>query len=319
MNYYYFYLLLIPLFFYTQTLKAQIYLQYKAGYNFAAFNDDLGSPLAEIGTQDLTILEDGTVSEKTLFGTNGAGFSTAFSVGYLFTEHFGLELMLEYVKSPKLRLAEQNTLTYKAFHDIHTWRVQATPQFVVQSGGEVVNFYQKTGILLPFAGVNKSEGQVTDKEGTLARLYGYILRDQLPFEPTEELLSNVQTEVDIKANSYADFSYGFSSTVGMNVYLSDYFSIFGETTMTALTVRAKNTEYTQFDQVSTLSGLELLQNTLETLPTYLIETVYVSELTEQSNQADYNPNYNLQQAQEEVAFKLNFNSIGLHLGLRWEF
>lgn len=315
-----------------------LYLNLQGGYLIEAFGDDLDTPFrTEIGDDDLLIEEDGRTSFKALQGTSGAGATATFGIGYMFSKHIGIELQANYLKTTEVLLAQTQTPDYQAFHKTDGWRVSASPLLVLSTGGEKVSLYNKTGLIVPLTGVINSTVSIQDQRGALAPLFLPLFDLSELGVPTELLAAfladgtiKTNAAVDIEAETFGAFSVGFSSTMGLNYQISKNLGVYVEGNLISLSIKAAETTYKSSSVDFTITestnpllnpealNMLLAESPLET-PLYLSETTYVDELTENSNSQDTNPNFDPNQAAEELSFKNNYNAVGFQVGLKIQF
>jgi len=299
------------------SLNAQkgLYLQVRAGHAFQMTNDELGSPRAEIGQTNLMVPDTSTISEMQAVGTLGGGTNFGLTVGYMFGEHIGVELGVNYTIGTEVTMAEIQGATYNAYHRAKSVNLKLMPAIVLSAGpGHKVNPYARMGIVIPVTGVLKSDILINDDEGRLA---GLLLT---PDEPNPAPIQGFTSDISAKAESFGAFSLGGHAAFGINLGLNDNLGIFGEVEMIMLAVQAKKTIFTEFSNLTDASFIsEPLTQSLEDLTLFDIETQYVKEITQNSNHA-YNPNgTNPDQPGEELRFKTNYNSVGINIGVRYKF
>lgn len=284
----------------------RLYIETSVGFGFPYVNDELQSPRNEIGIVDHLMRADSSVSVKPVQGTLGSGWRFGLNVGYMFHRNFGFELGFNYVRSLSILMSRTNSPTYKAEHLLFSTRVELTPQFVFMAGIQKWGIYSKTGVILPFWGVVESDITVSDQEG---RVIESVVGGTFP---------EVHAEVSAKANTYAKFSYGFQSRLGVSYQATDWLSVFVEGSFSALSVQAKETVNHQVNIEFTNSVSGVVSNrTVDDFDEIDLRSVYVSELTENSNNPEYNSNVDASKPLEELDFKDNFNHLGASIGLRF--
>ena len=110
---------------------------------------------------------------------------------------------------------------------------------------------------------------------------------------------------------HGSFTLGFAATLGYSLNLSDKLSIFGEVQYQGLSVVNGSSEYTTYE----VGG----ENKLNDMDTYDIETEYVETLDDNSNNDNYNPNYDKDSAKEELAGTTPFSSLVFSIGIVYTF
>lgn len=284
----------------------RFYIETSAGFGFPLVNDELESPRPEIGIVDRLMRADSSISVKPVQGTLGSGWRFGLNVGYMFHRNVGFELQFNYVRSLSILMSRNISPTYKAEHQLVSSRVELVPQLVFMAGIQKWGIYSKTGVILPFWGIVESDITISDQEG---RVIESVVGGTFP---------DVHAEVNAKAKTYAKFSYGFQSRLGVSYQTTDWLAVFVEGSFAALSVRAKETINHQVDIEFTNSISGVVSNrTVDDFDEIDLHSVYVSELTENSNNPDYNANSDASQPLEELDFKDNFNHLGASIGLRF--
>jgi hypothetical protein len=213
----------------------RFYIETSAGFGFPLVNDELQSPRPEVGLVDHLMRSDSSISVKPVQGTLGSGWRFALNAGYMFHRNFGFELQFNYVRSLSILMSRTSSPTYKAEHLLRSTRVEITPQLVFVAGIQKWQIYSKSGVILPVWGVVDSEISVSDQEG---RVIQSVVGGTFP---------DVHAEVSAKAKTYAKFSFGFQTRLGVAYQANDWLSIFAEGSFAALSVRAKETINHQVD------------------------------------------------------------------------
>ena len=290
------------------------YMQYRAGYAIPVVTDDMGSPLEnEVGNGDLLITVDGKRSDKSIFSTSGYGFNTGFTVGYMFSKHFGVDAGINYVRTPKILDARTNTPTHRAEQHSQMWGLALNPNVVFTSGTSSFYVYGKVGMGLPLGGAINSEITIHDEEG--------LLYEFLKGEPWPPLLDKPVVDAQGKAKTVAKFTVGFGGTLGLAYELSERFVLSAETTFVMFALEPRKTDFTEFEtqvegftdeQIEAILGY---RPTLDDLPVYVKNLNFERELTETSNDAAYNPDYDENAPKDMRSFKQNLNSLSFNLAL----
>lgn len=250
-------------------------------YAALQFGYAMGSSTEMIGT-DFNQTSATTYSSKAVYGTYGSGIPISVNLGYMFTQHLGFDLGINYFMGStvtsdmqKSFLGDDVTTTSQGY------QIRILPQLVVSTGNEnSVNFYSKFGLVMPVAGETTFK-----KEGTT--------------------FTGVNTQsILVEGTSTGNFSIGFNGAFGANYSLNENLSIFGE--LQAINLRVKNA--TQTLTKYELGGTDLLSS----FTTNSIETEYVSELNENSNSSVDEPT-------KTLGSSTNYNSFGINLGIKYNF
>lgn len=316
--------------------KGRAYFTIKTGYTFPVAKTTVGSPKPELGKLlFVNNQQTGDYSEKQPFGTRGAGFQVAGAVGYMFTDNFGLEMEISYLRSTKILDATRNETdangrNYYAEQHSYTNMARMAPMLVV-SGNPHKKFtpYGKFGILLPFAGKTVVEATINDETGVMAANTLPILNKELADSIASHGLNiPIPTETYIKAKTAGQFSIGFAARVGCTYNINSKWSIFAEAEMNMLTIKAKDTKFTDFSSktpeelievAELLLGMENIKSEygMEDIPEILRVTEYQNEITENSNTTyDYTRK---DEPLQQLTFRDSYNSFGFMLGFKYNF
>lgn len=333
-------------FLFAQESGKGLFFSFKGGYSIPVSKSTIGSPRSEVGNRILVNSEEGsyTYSEKNPFGSRGAGASVAGSVGYMFNNHFGFEFEVSFLRSTKILDGSRDetivkfneSYNYFAEQFSYTNMLRVSPMLVV-SGNPNKKFipYAKMGIVLPLAGKTVVEVTINDGIGILADELLPVIDPQLSSDLLVALDSvriPIATNSYIKAKTSGAFSLGFTSRLGCAYVINDRWQIFGEVEMNMLTIKSKETKFTEATIEVTDEKLIVLAETIlgreiqsvydfYDLPEILRLTVYQNEITESSN-SSYNissMNYDRNAPFEQVTFRDNYNSFGLQLGVKYKF
>lgn len=319
-----------------------IYFGLKTGYTIAVAKSTIGSPRSEVGNRIIFSSNEGgfSYSEKNPFGSRGAGIIIAGSVGYMFSENFGLEMELSFLRGTQILDASRNeslldtignsTRRYFSEQFSYTNMLRASPMLVV-SGDPSKKFipYAKFGVLLPLAGKTIIEVNINDETGELAKDLLPVLNTELADSIASKGLNiPITTTSNIKAKTSGVFSLGFTAKFGGAYKVNNKWLIFGELEMNMLSVKSKETEFVDFYAevpealvllAESFLEIDNIQNVygFEDLPEILRLTIYEDEITESSNSTYTSERKN--EPFQQLTFRDNYNSFGLLLGIRYMF
>ena len=251
----------------------QFYFGVSAGYNFAA-----GANTNQLySSQELTPT---TESQKTIYFSYGKGINFGLQGGYLFNQHFGVELGLNYL-SGATTTTDNTYLDGGYFKNILSSKLfQIKPSVVILAGFETINPYAKFGIILA-------------KGNTISNFEGYDV-----FNGGDRTTQTFKT--------YGGYGIGFSAATGANYKINNKITVFGELVFSKLTNQPTNGTRTAATKngVDVLAGSPINQNELEYLDVYI-----------QTGGVPPDPNKPTQQQ----SFSQNFGSFGLNFGLNFNF
>lgn len=289
------------------TKQRKLYIETSGGYAFPLVNDELGSTNDFIGLTDRLIRSDSSISIQPVQGTQGPGWQFNFMIGYMFHPNIGVELQGTYTRSNRFVLASNQTPTFQAEHTIVGQRLDIIPQIVFSFPIKKWSIYSKSGLILPVWGKSSSEINIDDQEGS-------IVEDVLGFANTGS-----HANLRVKAETFGKFSYGFQTRLGASYEIFDWLHTFAEVRFAALSIRAKNDRIEELDisiyDPATPSNAFVI--TEEDVSVMDRETVYVSELTESSNNPEVNPNADTSKPLDALDKKDNFNHLAVSIGFRF--
>lgn len=206
------------------SLSAQtsMYVKVRAGYAVGASKDgylvDLNQGIAS------------ATSKENIFASLGQGMPLGVSYGYMFTPHMGFEMDFTYMVGDKVTVADINipsvaVLSAKGY----TRHWQASPNFVMASGGDRLNVYTKVGFVFPFAGASYIEA--TNSTNPLALSY-------------------------IKQEVKGDPSMGYKGVLGVDIKIAPKVAFFTEIEGVHLKILRSEHDVTSF----TVNGADQLAN-----------------------------------------------------------
>ena len=280
--------------------KAQgFYADFNVGYGLGLPGNVLG-----VKTHEDNINGVITKTSSNIKGSVGQGLTLQLTPGYMFTEHIGVELGINYFLGARVTAVENTssiTLDNQGIDNedftydqtsVQSNQLRLIPSVIISTGvSNKVSGYVKAGIIMPVLGLTRAY-----VEGEIATLNGSdISRDK------------TYSELEVRGS----FSLGFRGAVGLNYNITDKLSVFGEIYVTTLNIRQKNRTLVS----QKYNDVEVSGN----IPVYNIEIEYVKELNENSNNSAYNSNYKTDLPKQELFAKTNFDQFGLQVGVKYNF
>lgn len=261
--------------FVTGTVSAQgLYVGVNAGYGFSGPGDMLGTSAVET---------TGSTTETPIYGTLGGGINAGLNLGYMFNEHIGADLGVNYFMGSMTRTSDYSAPDGSSMtRDSKSSQMRLAPSLVLSTGGDF-SAYTRFGLVLPVGGSTITE-----------------VRDNT---------SGTAVEIDVESKGAP--SLGFNGAFGVDFAFSDKLSFFGELSAVNLRIKSSSSSITKY----TVGG----QDVMGTMTTYEKETVFVDELNNASNNFNYNSNASTGSAREELASKTNFNGVFIGVGLKYRF
>jgi opacity protein-like surface antigen len=179
---------------------AQMYGGLHLGYTVPTANSVLGT--TTVATTTSTVTEN-------VYGTNGTGFNAGLNFGYMFSEHFGLDLAASYIANSPVVSSKAESPLGKATFTTTGSQIRVTPSLIVSAGGEGISPYARLGAVLPVGGESLTTIETTAGANTSKTQY----------------------------KSTGAFSLGFNSAIGVNIPFGEKMSIFGELNLTTLSIK----------------------------------------------------------------------------------
>ncbi|MDP4206329.1 MAG: outer membrane beta-barrel protein [Bacteroidota bacterium] len=202
--------------------QSSVYVKFRGGYGIGASKDgylvDLNQGIAN------------ATSKENIFASLGQGIPLGISGGYMLNPHMGFELDFTYMMGDKVTVMDYNipsvaVISAKAF----TRHIQASPNFVMASGGDRFNVYTKVGFVFPFVG--KSYVEVTNAT-----------------DPTKLMF--------IRQDIKGDPSMGYKGALGVDVKIASKVAFFTEIEGVHLKILRSEHDITKF----TVNGNDMLAN-----------------------------------------------------------
>jgi len=282
----------------------------------------VGMNLDQLGTEDRVYMDPHPVLPKTfvpssigpgayskpILGTVGSGLTIALTPGYMFTEHIGVELALNYFLGSETTVNEVISDRPELYSDKTTSKstqYRVIPSLVFHTGGGPIFGFAKVGVVVP------AGGKTTFERNVIQPVFaGGTNPDGTPVNPA---LGQVGIPISIEGESAGKFSLGFRGSVGAGYVISDNLSLSLEVFYTSLGIKSKTRSVTSRKQ----NGTEIVGTAA--FPVYEAETEYVDELSGSSNNAAYNANHDTNKAKQEIGSRGNYSQVGLSIGVKYRF
>lgn len=202
----------------TPALSQGLYVAAYGGYGLGAETQTIGMNYNAAS---------GSPSASVVYGSYGEGLKAGGSVGYMFTENFGVELGFSYWFP--------NSIDYTLIYTSSTSSVKMTgsgvvavPSLVISGGTNALNPYARVGLVLGIPDL-KEEIRVVQASGT------------------------TQTSLQEKGG----FPLGYTGALGINIPAGGSVDFFAEAVLTSLTYSPSSYEYTGYivngvDQLPTM-------------------------------------------------------------------
>lgn len=262
-------------------------------------------------------INDSAKSYKQTHGSYGSGGNATLAVGYMFTRFFGIDLGIGYAHSNDISCVQTRQLTagvpiyINANINSFSYAVALSPSLVITAAKTKwkVYPYARIGIVLPVAGT------LTDNVNIFAPIPAGTAASPGPLnnEAAGWLGRNTQVQLVTKA----DISVGITGAFGVAYRPLPFMNIFVEGLGQYLNVRAKSSKITKWtaDGVSDLPTSANPGGTATTRSVYRTQIVYVDQLTAQSNNVQYNTNYNASQPKQDTRPIVPGSNLGFNVGV----
>ena len=248
-------------------------------------------------------------TEKNLQGTIGAGLNITLAPGYMFNEHIGAELGLNYFMGGNTLMQEgtsTHTNTTVGWNAIE-WdngsgyakssQFRLIPTIVLSTGTESkLSGYTKLGLILPVAGSTT------------------ITSERVQYSPAivGGALAAVPTTIESEEVVKGAFTAGFRGAIGVNFKVADKISIFGEVFGSFLNIGRKSSEITKV----TRNGVDLLPD----MTTAEKQTNYLNEINNTTNSYGTGAVIDANKPLDVLnPAKTNYNQVGLTVGVKFNF
>ncbi len=212
-----------------QVASAQLYV--KAGLGYAI--PQSGQTMDGSGTPYNGSTTVNTNAAAETFSIQSASFSTgvhgALGLGYLLSDHVGIELHGDFgLSTKKYTYTINNVLVNGVESNVQILQKAKglfvlSPSLVLQTGGEKVNLYSRFGVALPLGSRISMDQVQSNQPGTGATsVYDFSFKVKNSFTP------------------------GFSAAVGARYKLSDKISIWGELSILSMSLYIKEADLQGF-------------------------------------------------------------------------
>ncbi|MCB9232308.1 MAG: outer membrane beta-barrel protein [Bacteroidia bacterium] len=225
----------------------------------------------------------GNIYNDNVYGTLGGGLRLNVAPGWWINEHFGVELGVTWLMSSRITAFQQIAPGTEVNVDAYTRQLQLAPALMLRSGTEGVQVYSRVGAVLPIIGT-------TYQEVSVATVFG------------GQTFTNYQ-----KIANKGSLSIGFQGAIGVFYPINDMISVFAEIEAVSLKIKSKTAEVTEY----TTNGQDLLDN-LNTIDRY---TNFQDEISNSSNNPDFNSNPDTNSPLEDLSTKSPYSGAGINIGI----
>lgn len=330
------------------------YMALEAGYGFPFLTTEPEAvpPLLFIGNSFLEEKPDGSRFNKLLLSGQGGGHRIGLTVGKMFTRFVGFEVKMGYFKAVTDNLSTVNQPKFNAVLDTRLSELSISPSLVLRSPN-MRNFYLigKIGPYIPQWGNPRARAFIDDRDGSFLTgvlddpLINSVLGVALENDVVQDILelANFRTIVkaDVEISLQQDFSeyklneilrgIGVNASFGFRYQATPIVSVYGDINVKGynislarvliddLTVKTTVLGGTELISLTedggSILGIDVEKKQLKAL----LETRYVNELTNGSNNPAYVEELNNFNPREELAPRLSVVALSFNVGLQFNF
>jgi len=233
---------------------------------------------------ETTVYKAGKKTTTSINGTFGKGIPVNLGVGFMVSEHIGVELGFTYLMGSEITISETTSdAALGLVSDITKTKgssVRVSPVLVLSTGGEGLSLYSKLGLIVPVGGKTT-----------------YVKETTLDGGPTDILIKE-------EGESKGSFSMGYTASLGASMPIAGNISVFGELQMLNLRIKGNTKTVTSYE----VAGVDKLS----TLPKSVTHTEYVDEIGPDDNT---DPT----KATKELNSASNYSTLGINVGVKMKF
>lgn len=303
------------------------YVKVHGGYNWPGFQNNAvtmaprvdASHTTSDGLVPMANFDDSAHTYKSVHHSYAAGANLSLGAGYMITHWFGVEMTAHYLWGSKATSHVRSDLgavlpslagTYLDA-DISTYSKNGftlTPMlvFVAAKKEWKVQPHAKLGLVLPVAGRVVHEVEISSPLS-------------LPADPFF-----VGNRTSVVLNTQSTFSIGAIGSVGVRYTPIPFITVFADMNAQWLNIRAKKTTVTKWEAYDANSGktYDMLNPdpadpNAPVRPTYRREFEYVDQLNANSNNADYNKNYDPNKPKQDARITAPASNVGFQIGIQF--
>ena len=265
------------------------------------------------GLVPMADMNDSVPSIKTIYGSYGKGMNFTLGLGYMINPYIGVEMGISYLKSATFSCDQTRELTIqtgfgqppafsgvgqymKAHVETNAFGLSLMPSLIIKGAkpGWKVYPYGRLGISLPVYGALTHNITIDVPDTTFLPLISgspYFLGKH----------------VDVKLKTEGTVSIGFNGAVGVAYNPLPYLSVFAEVNGQYLVTRAKTAKIEKWET----DGKDRIADR----GVYRTEFNFVDQLSNNSNNEDYNSATDKTKPKDDLRPNAPFNNIGLNVGV----
>jgi hypothetical protein len=284
----------------SQLFAQNFYVNANAGYAFGV-NGDVGvfanTTYSEIINNDIQQFTYDYNYENVPFSL-GEGFNFGVGLGYMFNSNIGVELGVSYLLGSStigtsvgevVRTLNQDVYlqNYEFNYTAKATMLRLIPSVVLTPGFEKFNPYARLGMIIGF---------------------GSFMMEEVDVEIMSGAYDNLQNTFTDKEKFEGGVALGVNSSLGLEYILNEQFSVLCEVNYIAMRYTPKMSSVTE----RMING----EDQLPILPVSTKQTEYYKEFTENGSRS---APINYDQPTQEMASSYPFSSLGLNIGVKFNF
>lgn len=255
-------------------------------------------------------------SVQLIRGSYGQGMNFTLGLGYMINPYIGFDMGINYQQSSKIKSVETHDIILNnppfvnlklgqpitANISTNAYTLSVMPSIVVAAA--LPNWkaypYARLGLTLPVFGALIHDLDIVVPDSLFDKTPGFD--EMLGKEPYF-----IGRKTNVRLETHGTISLGFNGAVGVAYKPLPFMNVFAEINAQYLTVRAKETTITNYD----IDGVDKLEERGK----YRTKFIYTDKLDTESNNADYNPNYDRTKPKDDLRKNAAFNYFGFNVGV----
>ena len=298
------------------SINAQFTFRIAGGYAGPGFinNENVLAPSIDPATPSIDALanlaniNDSSKLNKPVHGSYGSGGNVSAGVGYMFNNIIGFDIGITYSHSNTISATDYRALPLfvptqyiTATINSFAYGITLAPSLVItgEKTGWKVYPYGRFGILLPVAGKLTDEVTVLSPQDLNVAADGWL-----------------GNRTDIKLVTTGQLSLGFGAAAGVAYKPFPFMNVFAEINGGYINVNAKSSSITEWNAtVYNSNGTSTVTNDVPLRGTYRTQFTYVDQLTNTSNNAQYNSHYDPTKPKQDLRPTSPGSNLGFNVGL----
>ncbi len=264
-------------------------------------------------------------STQVVMGSYGKGLNYTLGLGYMINQYIGVDMGVQILSSAQVTSKERHEIVFdnapfgyvKTGHyfdagiSTNALVLSLNPSIVINAmkPGWKVYPYARLGLTLPVYGMLTHKIDINLEPGLENDTNLLNTLEKAPFFLGKRTAVKLKTEGTV--------SLGVNGAIGVAFRPVPYLSIFAEVNGQYLVTRAKETKIVQWDTEEWDAQEEewVFKNRIADRGEYRTHFVYTDKLDKNSNNADYNENYDKTKPKDDFRPLGPFSNVGFNVGL----